>query len=356
MLEKRNIKDIAPDELKETLVRRGREGYRAGQILEQIFKLRKTDFEGIQNLPKDLRLELAKDFSIESLKIACVAKSKDGTRKYLFETADGYKIESVLIPEFDDSGELSRNTLCVSSQSGCAYDCAFCATGKLGFGKNLSAAEIVDQLFLAERDSGTKITNVVFMGMGEPLLNPGAVRRAIEIFENPRYEILNKRKITISTIGVVREIERMIADDFRAKLALSLHATTQADREKIIPAAKSFELSGILEVLEDYYREFKEPITYEYILFEGFNDTVKDVKRLAKIARRFPSKVNLIPWHSIEHAPKISDIRLNAASPERITLFAEGLRRFGVTTVARRSAGEDAKAACGQLALNSDKL
>lgn len=279
--------------------------------------------------------------------------SKDGTTKFLFRLNDGKAIESVLIPAetLDEDPKLKRLTLCVSSQVGCALNCSFCATGKLGYTRNLKPSEIVDQVLQVEKETQKKISNIVFMGMGEPLHNLENVVKAIDILSNSVEKIISRKKITISTAGIVPKILELAEIPKPVKLAISLHSTTNGVRQKIMPIAKKWNIQSLRESIVEYYRKTIIPITYEYILFDGLNNSTEDAKRLAKFARTVPSKVNIIPFHDISFTnPTGFAKELKPASQEQINEFVTQLRNLGVNVYVRTSSGVDIDAACGQLA------
>ncbi|TAL70441.1 MAG: 23S rRNA (adenine(2503)-C(2))-methyltransferase RlmN [Bacteroidetes bacterium] len=352
---KKYIKNLTITELQEYLVSVGQPKYRAKQIFHEIFVGRINTFDEISNIPKALRQKLIEDFNLFSFKSTRTQHSSDGTIKFLFELNDGSAIESVLIPcEYTDEDKRNRRTLCVSSQAGCALDCSFCATGKLKFKRNLTASEIVDQVLAVEKQTRHKLTNIVFMGMGEPLLNYDNVKTAVEILTNPELQLIKKRKITISTSGVTPKIIKLADDNLPVKLALSLHAPEQELRKQLMPSAEKWKFDKLIESVEYYYKKTKTPITFEYILFEGLNDRAEDIKRLSKLAKRVPTKVNLIPFHTIEFThPTGFAAGLKPASKGKIQWFRMELLKNGVQSFQRTSSGLDIDAACGQLALKS---
>ncbi|MBI5326172.1 MAG: 23S rRNA (adenine(2503)-C(2))-methyltransferase RlmN [Ignavibacteriae bacterium] len=352
---KKNIKNLTLPELQEYLVSVGESKYRAKQIMLKIFVERIESFDEITNIPKTLRINLSENFDISSFANTKSQHSSDGTIKYLFELKDGSSIESVLIPcEYTEESKRNRKTLCVSSQAGCALDCTFCATGKLKFKRNLKASEIIDQVLTVEKLTKSKLTNIVFMGMGEPLLNYDNVKRAVELLTNPEFQLIKKRKITISTSGVIPKIIQLADDKLPVKLALSLHAPYQELRMKLMPSAEKWKFEKLIESVEYYYRQTKTPVTFEYILFEGLNDTISDIKLLSKLARRVPTKINLIPYHTIEFTnPTGFSAELKPASKGKIQWFRMELLKNGVQSFQRTSSGLDIDAACGQLALKS---
>ena len=350
------LKDLSLHELEAILVESGERTFRAKQIYDAVYINRKRNFSDMTVLPLELRNNLLKKFVIDSIKPNRVQHSKDGTIKFLFDLHDNNSIESVLIPsiDYDDNNELNRNTLCVSSQVGCGLACTFCATGKLGLKRNLTVGEIVDQVIQAEFISNSKITNIVFMGMGEPLQNLPNVLKAIDILTNENTKVIGRKKITISTSGIANKINELSEISHPVKLAVSLHATTNGIRSKLMPIAEKWDLHLLREAIFDYYNKTKIPVTYEYILFDGVNNGSDDVKRLAKFVRSVPSRVNIIPFHDISFTD-LSDFAktLKPASNIQIEQFVKDLRRLGVNAFVRTSSGADIDAACGQLALSN---
>lgn len=333
--------------------------YRAKQIWLRAHKSRVQSFEEMTELPKELRSKLATYFHIQKLEMVHESGSADGTRKFLFKLFDGREIETVLIPREmrGAHGAARRKTLCLSTQVGCPLDCKFCATATLKLKRNLNAAEIILQVFEAERIAGERITNIVYMGMGEPMLNFDNVIRSLRILTDPQLEIIGAKRITVSTSGLPHEIRRFADEDTGVKLALSLHATTDDLRTRLMPINKRYPIAELLDAMDYYYRKTKIPVTYEYIVFEALNDTEADARRLAKIARRVPSKVNIIPFHKIDFTqPQGISAELRPAPRERFEHFVEALRNLDVHVMVRSSSGIDIEAACGQLALASEHV
>jgi len=329
--------------------------YRARQVYDAMYIQRIDDVRDMHVLPADLQEKLATEFRMQSVSLKHLQESDDGTKKFLFELWDGRTIESVLIPSemIEEDGHPRRRTLCISTQVGCNLGCEFCATATLNLTRNLSSGEIVDQFLQAQKYSEKPITNIVYMGMGEPMNNYEAVMRATQIFNDQRTNMVAPRRTTLSTAGVVPGILRMAEEGKIIKLALSLHATTQGLREKLMPIAKRWPLSVVMDALETYYRITRKSITFEYILFDGLNDTEDDVKRLARMARRFPTKVNVIPFHEIDFThPTGFAAELRPTPPERLQWFIDRLREEDVHVLIRSSSGLDIDAACGQLALS----
>lgn len=333
----------------------GEPSYRARQIFRWLYNKQVDSFDAMTDLSQSLRDKLSASASLTSLTLKTVQHSADGTKKFLFTLADGREIESVLIPSEmrDEEGELKRLTICVSTQVGCPLGCRFCATASLKLKRNLTAGEILGQLLYVQKHAEKKITNLVFMGMGEPMLNYDNVMKAVDIMIHPDADLLTARRITLSTSGLVEGIRRMADENRPIKLALSLHALTDGLRTSLMPINKKWNLRALGDAMEYYYRKTRRPVTYEYILFEGLNDTYQDAVRMAKLTRRVPSKVNVIPFHSIEFTdPTGISARLKPAGRQNFEQFIGWLRSLDVTVMIRTSSGKDIHAACGQLALS----
>lgn len=344
-------------ELEDVMRLLGQPAYRGRQLYEWVYAKRAPNFDGITSLPEPVRTLLNEGYSLRSLTLLDSQQSADGTIKFLFRTADGYNVESVLIPSEarDDQDEPKRRTLCISSQVGCPLDCKFCATASMKLKRNLAAGEILEQYLHVERHVGEKITNLVYMGMGEPMLNYDEVFRSAGIFTASENDLVAAGRITVSTSGVVPGIRRMADEGERVKLAISLHVTTNGDRDRLMPINRKYDLRELMEAVEYYYRKTRRPITYEYILFEGLNDSDADVARLAKLTRRVPSKVNVIPFHPIDFTnPSGISASLHPASPEHFNRFIAALQKAGVQVMVRSSSGVDIDAACGQLAIKHE--
>jgi len=308
--------------------------YRAGQILDRLWTRPVRSWTEATELPGVLREELERELPLPELSLETRQDSSDGTRKFLWRLFDGEAIESVLIP----SG--NRRTLCVSSQSGCALGCVFCATGRMGFRRNLSPFEIAGQAReVALRHPGEAATNVVFMGMGEPLLNWPAVDTALSILNSPAGLGIGARHITVSTVGIIPGMDALAGRPEQFRLAISLHAPTTERRRAIMPIEKKYDLDAVLKAA----RVFRKRITFEYVLIAGKNDSDRDADQLVKLARSLGALVNLLPLHP-GGAPDLAP-----SSGNRIRGFADRLRNQGVEAVVRRSRGLDISAACGQL-------
>jgi 23S rRNA (adenine2503-C2)-methyltransferase len=309
-----------------------------------------STFEEMTDLPLALRQQLAESATLDALESVTESTSKDGTTKTLHRLSSGLTIETVLIPDLKPDGRPNRLTVCVSSQVGCAMGCTFCATGRMGFKENLSIGEIVDQVLLMDHKArsvyGTGITNVVFMGMGEPLMNYRNVLSAIAVITHPDSIGLSPKRITLSTVGLAKMIRKLADDDVRFNLAISLHAPIDSKRSEIMPVNRSAQtdLTALRSAVQYFYTTLKRPITYEYCMLRGFNDQPEDAEALAAVAAWAPSKVNLIMYNTVEGSgfESTDEVALNR--------FIRALVDRGVRVTVRRSRGQDIDAACGQLA------
>jgi 23S rRNA (adenine2503-C2)-methyltransferase len=312
----------------------GLPAYRLRQLQPRLWQRPVASWSDATELPVELRARLDREWALPRLALATEQHSSDGTRKYLWRLEDGEFVESVLIP----SGE--RKTLCISSQAGCALACVFCATGRMGFRRNLTPFEIAGQAReLVLRDPADRPTNIVFMGMGEPLLNWPAVDVALTILNSPEGLGIGARHITVSTVGIIPGMEKLAARPEQFRLAISLHAANPARRHALMPIEKKYHLSQVLEAAA----AFRKRITFEYVLIAEQNDTDRDADELAVLARRMGAMVNLLPLHP-GGAPGLSP-----SPPARIRAFANRLQDRGIEAVVRRSRGLDISAACGQL-------
>mgnify|MGYP001813930223 FL=1 len=323
----------------------GEKTFRATQVMKWIHQMGVTDFQQMNNLSKDLRNKLAEIACIQNLDVSRDLVSSDGTRKWLLQLEDGNHIEAVFIPEDD------RGTLCVSSQVGCALDCSFCSTGRQGFNRNLTSAEIISQVWLAsqlleeEKKPGRKITNVVMMGMGEPLLNFDNVVTAVRIMMDDFAYGLSKRRVTVSTAGVIPAMDRL-GDALDMRLAVSLHATNDALRDELVPVNRKYPLKELMAACRRFIdkQNSRSRITFEYVMLDGINDQPEHARELIKLLKGIPTLMNLIPFNPFEGSGYRS-------SPKKAVLrFSEILNRAGMTTVVRKTRGDDIDAACGQLA------
>lgn len=323
----------------------GDKKFRATQVMKWIHQLGVTDFQQMNNLSKELRNKLTDISCIQNLQITKDQISNDGTRKWLLQLPDGNHIEAVFIPEND------RGTLCVSSQVGCALDCSFCSTGRQGFNRNLTTAEIISQVWLAahlleeEKKPGRKITNVVMMGMGEPLLNFDNVVSAVRIMMDDFAYGLSKRRVTVSTAGVVPAMDRL-GDTLDMRLAVSLHATNDELRNELVPVNKKYPLKELMAACRRFIdkQNSRSRITFEYVLLDGVNDKPEHARELIKLLKGIPTLMNLIPFNPFEGSG------YSTSSKQAVSRFSEILHNAGMTTVVRKTRGEDIDAACGQLA------
>ena len=315
--------------------------FRTQQLWQWLWQRGVTSFDQMTNFSRSLRSSLSATFSFYPLTITKEQYSSDGTLKFLFQLIDNEYVEAVIIPT------PKRLTACISSQVGCSLTCKFCATGKLNQVRNLTAAEIYDQVALmnvkALNHYKRQLTNVVYMGMGEPLLNYLPVTQSLKYIGADGLGI-SKDRITISTAGIVKMIKRLGDDQIKCKLALSLHTVNQTKREKIMPISKTNSLSNLLDALKYYYQKVKRIITLEYILFKDFNDSLEDARDLYKFSRQIPSKINLIKYNTISHGSFYN------SSPEVWQNFIDYLRANNLNVHIRQSRGNDINSACGQLA------
>ena len=335
----------------EWMARSGEPAYRAGQVLDWIFKHRAPSWDAMTNLPAGLRGKLAAEFPAPRLEKIRETGSHDTTRKFLFRLADGQLVESVLIPASPALyGEASdRRTICISSQVGCAYGCKFCASGLDGWKRHLAAGEIVDQFLRVEAEGGERINNIVFMGMGEPLANYDNLLRAISVLNAPWGVGIGARHMTVSTSGLAPQIRQLAEQPLQVRLAISLHGASDEVRGRIMPVNKKYPVAELLAACADYTRLKKQKLTFEYILIRGVNDAESEARLLASHALQLRAKVNLIPYNTVEGLPwERPDVR----TQER---FLQILRSAGADATLRREKGHDIAAACGQLRLQTQK-
>jgi 23S rRNA (adenine2503-C2)-methyltransferase len=319
----------------------GKKPYRGRQVAEWLYSRGVADFQAMTNLPSDLRSKLEEQFAVGVLRERSRRETPDRrTRKVAFELPDGGIIESVFM------STPRRYTFCVSSQHGCAFGCRFCATGRMGRGRHLTAAEILEQAFLLRRElpPGRSEYNVVLMGMGEPLENYDAVLSALKVLSDPSAMAVPAKRITISTVGLAPQIVRLANEGQRYRLAVSLHAATDAQRSKLMPVNRRFPLEQLMRAVRHHVERTGRRVTFEYILLEELNDTLADAARLVKLVAQLPCKINLIPYNPIGPG------RFKRPAPERIARFAEYLRPRVPAVTVRYSQGVEIGAACGQLA------
>ncbi len=333
-----NLLDLAPDEALDELARfiaaEGEASYRAAQIFARLWQRPVASFEDMSEVPKALRQRLGEHFTIPRLELQARQTSSDGTEKFLFRLADGQSIETVAIPEGN------RLTLCISSQAGCALQCAFCATGAMGFQRNLTPSEIAGQVReLRLLDPPLLATNIVFMGMGEPLMNWNAVDRTLTLLNDPRALGIGARHITISTVGVLPGIEALAARKEQFRLAISIHAPSDELRRSLMPVNVKYPLSDVIRAAA----EFDRRVTFEYVMLDGVNDHPEHAAMLATLARECRAFVNLIPLHPG------GSLGFNPTPASRMAAFSRAIRARGVEVAIRKSRGLDIAAACGQL-------
>ena len=329
------------EELKRLAISGGMPAFTGKQIAEWIYKKKADNFEVMNNISKKNREWLTANCVIGREKPVAEYKSTDGTVKYLFNAPKGKKIESVLIPDHE------RATLCVSSQSGCRMNCYFCATGRNGFSGNLSAAQIINQILTvgSERDSAADddLTNIVFMGMGEPLDNFSEVKRVIDILTSSWGLAWSPKRITVSTVGKLPQLKELL-DETKVHVAVSLHTPSASLREQMMPAQKAFPITSVIKVLKSYDFSHQRRLSFEYIMWKGVNDDIENAKALVSLIVGLDCRVNLIRFH------KIPGVDLQPATEERMIMFRNYLNSHGIISTIRASRGEDIMAACGQLA------
>lgn len=339
------IKSLTLEEIQERLVALHQPGYRAKQVAQWLYGKRVGSFEQMSDLPAALRQQLAMEFQFDKLDLIRVLGSEDTTRKFLFRLGDGSLIESVLIPASPALyGEASdRRTLCISTQVGCAYGCKFCASGLDGWSRNLHAGEIVDQVLRAEEISRERVSNLVFMGMGEPLANFQNLMKAITIINSPWGVGIGARHITISTSGLAPQIRQLADQPLQVRLAISLHGATDEVRQQIMPVNRKYPLAVLLDACAYYTQRKKQWLTFEYILIDGVNDRPEDARALVKVARKVKAKVNCIPYNTVE------GLAWKRPSEARQDEFMAILEAADIPATIRREKGHDIAAACGQL-------
>jgi 23S rRNA (adenine2503-C2)-methyltransferase len=342
------LKGLTQQELKTYFAEKGHRAFRGAQIFHWMYNHLVDDFFLMNNLPNEIRQELADSCETRTLNyVTSEISPETGTKKYIFETTEGNKIESVIIPEE------KRTTLCISTQVGCPLDCQFCATGLMGYKKNLTSGEIFDQYSLAANDYGKeKITNIVYMGMGEPLLNYDSTVKSLQIFGDEMTKGISLKKITVSTAGIAPRIIDLADTGLRVKIALSLHSCFDEIRDIIMPVNKKYSVKQNIDAVRYYARKTGTRITFEYIMLKDINDRDVDLNALKRICSEIPSKVNVIPFNSLEHMnPTGFSAQLKPTPKERIEKFIEELRNRNITVTVRFTQGDDIAAACGQLAL-----
>ena len=341
--DKIDIRSLSLEGLQENFTSLGEKSFRAKQVYEWLWKKSSFSFDEMSNISKELRTKLTENFTINHIKIHNSQFSNDKTIKNSFVLFDNHLIEGVLIPT------PGRMTACVSSQVGCSLTCKFCATGYMERKRNLNPDEIYDQVVLIDQQArenyGIPLSNIVYMGMGEPLLNYKNVLESVEKITSEEGLNMAAKRITVSTAGIAKMIKKLGDDEVKFNLALSLHAANDAKRNTIMPINEQNSLKSLAEALKYYYAKTKNPVTYEYIIFDGLNDNLQDAMELARFCKHLPCKVNIIEYNPISFASFIN------AGEDKVEAFADYMRKQGITTNLRRSRGKDIDAACGQLAI-----
>lgn len=331
-----NIRDLTLEELEEEIIKLGEKKFRAKQIFAWLYRDCES-FDEMTDLSKDLIVKLKENFIIKNLEVANFQKSVDGTIKYLFKLNDGHKIESVMMKY------KYGNTACVSNQVGCKMGCNFCASAKIGFIRNLTPGEIVSQILEIEKHSGEKISNVVFMGIGEPLDNYENVIKAIRLINNPKGLNIGARHISVSTCGLIDGIARLADENIQCNLCISLHSSRDEVRTDMMPINKRYSISELINACKNYIEKTNRRITFEYALVDTVNDKREDALHLARLLKGMLCHVNLIPIN------KIKDGKYEKSSTEKILAFRDLLNDKGIVATVRRELGSDIAAACGQL-------
>ena len=341
MITKKNIRELKLEELINFLKNQNIPSYRAKQIHEWLWKKRAVNFNEMTSLSLSLRDLLEQNFSLNAVKIHKAERSNDGTIKYSLKLHDSKVVEGVLIPS------KKRLTACISSQVGCSLSCTFCATGTLKLERNLNYAEIYDQIFIINEEAllnfGKPLSNIVYMGMGEPLLNYENLLKSIELVSSKNGLSMSPKRITVSTAGIAKMIKKLADDEVRFNLAISLHSSDDKKREEIMPINKSINLEELKESIKYFFEKTGTRITYEYILFKDINDSLDDAHELVKFCKSTPCKVNLIEYNSVDNIP------FQKASNNKTEKFINFLNEKNVIVNLRRSKGKDINAACGQL-------
>ena len=342
---KKDIRALTKEQLREFFVSNGDKAFRGNQVYEWLWSKGLHSFDEMTNISKETRDMLNDNFVINHIKVDTLQRSSDGTIKNAVKLHDNLVVESVLIPT------KTRTTACVSSQVGCSLDCKFCATARLKRMRNLNPDEIFDQVVAIDQESrlyhNRPLSNIVFMGMGEPLMNYNNVLKAIEKITSPEGLGMSPKRITVSTSGIPKMIKKMADEDVKFKLAVSLHSAIDEKRTKIMPFNEHFPLAELRQALEYWYSKTKNRITYEYVVWEGINDTEEDVDALVQFCRFAPSKVNLIEYNPIDNG------EFQQANETAIKMYVDKLEANNITVTIRRSRGKDIDAACGQLANKS---
>lgn len=346
---KKQLKGLTLKELETYFVEIGEQRFRAKQVFNWMYNHLAEDFSGMMNIPKSLRVKLSENTKLKTLSFINSETSREtGTKKYILATNEGFQIESVIIPEG------KRTTLCISTQVGCPLDCRFCATGLMGYKKNLTAGEIFDQYLFAAKDTGKEnLTNIVYMGMGEPLLNFNSTVKSLEIFADELISGITLKKITVSTAGIAPKIIELADTGLKPKLALSLHSCFEDVRSRIMPINDKYSLKKNIDAVKYYAEKTGTRITFEYVMLKDINDRNEDIDALVRLCSKIPSKINVIPFNSLKHMNPVGfSAELESTPRKRIKEFVDRLRNKNLTVMVRLTQGEDIAAACGQLAVN----
>ena len=345
MDQKKDIRSLTKEELRDFFVTHNDKAFRGNQVYEWLWSKNAHTFEDMTNISKETRQMLHENFVINHIEVDNIQRSSDGTVKNAVRLHDGLIVESVLIPTD------SRTTACVSSQVGCSLDCSFCATARLKKMRNLNPDEIYDQVAAINKESllyyNHKLSNIVFMGMGEPLMNYNNVLKSIEKITSPEGLGMSPKRITVSTSGIPKMIKKLADDDVKFNLAVSLHSAIDEVRSRIMPFSKAFPLEDLKESIEYWYEKTQSRVTYEYVVWGGINDTKEAIQALVKFCKHVPCKVNLIEYNPID------DGEFQQAKPDAINNYISNLEMHGIIVNVRRSRGKDIDAACGQLANKS---
>ena len=341
-IEQKDIRSLSLSELEVFIVGIGEKKFRASQIMEWIWKKGAVSFDDMSNLPKPLRDKLSENFRFGNVVCVYSVASVDGTRKFLFETADSYRFEGVLIPSAD------RVTACISTQVGCQMGCAFCATGQLGFKRNLTLGEIFHQVFslnrLSEESFGFPLSNIVIMGMGEPLMNYENTLSAINMICSAQSLGMSPQRITMSTCGIAPQIKHLANDGIRFNLSISLHSAIDSKRNEIMPINRKYNLTELSEAIRYFHEKTSTRITYEYLMLGGVNDSLDDARALTEFTKVSPCKINII-----EYNPHPGDT-FRRTSSDVLEKFIRHIESCNIVVTVRKSKGMDIAAACGQLA------
>jgi 23S rRNA (adenine2503-C2)-methyltransferase len=341
-ISKKDIRALTKEQLRDFFVAQGDKAFRGNQIYEWLWQKKATSFEGMTNISKETRVMLQNNFVINHIQVDTIQRSEDGTVKNAVKLHDGLVVESVLIPT------PTRTTACVSSQVGCSLDCNFCATAQLKRMRNLEPGEIYDQVAAIDNESrlyyDRPLSNIVFMGMGEPLMNYNNVMAAIDKITSAEGLGMAPKRITVSTSGISKMIKKMADDGVKFKLAVSLHSAIEAIRNEIMPFTKNFPLTDLRDALQYWYHKTKSKVTYEYVVWQGINDDKASVDALVKFCKHVPCKVNLIEYNTIDNG------KFQQASNQAIDNYITALEKNNIVAKVRRSRGKDIDAACGQLA------